>query len=73
MDNSEILDYLFRCKLIRTKLIIVVWIIHFWLLNENTLYIWLNPLTRSVNNPTLFYIMFSSWNIYGYLKYGQCQ
>ena len=54
----------------------VGWVIRFWLLNK-TLFVWLDPLTRPVNNAINIFLTKSniilyhvlSLNIYGYLKY----
>ena len=54
----------------------VGWVIRFWLLNK-TLFVWLDPLTRPVNNainifltkPNIILYHVLSLNIYGYLKY----
>ena len=57
MDSSEILDIVVLIVVfIRSKLIRVVWVIHFWLPNK-TLFVWLHPLTRPYNNPINIFLI----------------
>ena len=57
MDSSEILDIVVLIVVfIRSKLIRVVWVIHFWLPNK-TLFVWLHPLTRPYNNPISIFLI----------------